>query len=140
MRNQYSYEQIVEATRLFLEDVNESITSISRRTNICPGRIKTWKRRYGIIANRFPANVNCLQYISNLTYGVSDDVWNRWLVGIDARLDEIRDCDGMVNDIRRILEDIAREIDNAVAPANGINVDMIDAAVAHFVEETRQRQ
>ena len=137
MRDRYDYEQIVEATRLFLDGVEDNITSISERTNICPGRIRTWKRRYNIIANRFPANINCLQYISNLTYGVSDDVWNRWLVGIDARLEDIRNCDGQSNDIRGILEDIANKIDEDVAPAKGTNHEMIDGALAHFVDETR---
>jgi len=43
-------------------------------------------------------------------------VWNRWLIAIDDRIDEIRNCGALSNDIRAILEEIAREIDAAVYP------------------------
>ncbi len=82
-----------------------------------------------------------MQFISNLTYGVSEDVWNRWLCAIDERLEEIRNCGGLSNDIRTILEEIADGIDTAVRPKRGTNVEMIDNAVAHFVNEAeRSRQ
>lgn len=139
MRDKYTYEQIVEATRRFLAGVErgDSNAKISEDTQICFCRIKTWRHRHNYIIRTFRDDANCLQYISNLTYGVSEDVWNRWLDAIDGRLDEIRRCGALANDIRAILEEIAAEIDAAVAPKKGTNVDMIDGAVAHFVDETR---
>lgn len=139
MRDKYTYEQIVEATRRFLAGVErgDSNVMISEDTHICMGRIKIWKHRHNYITRTFGDDANCLQYISNLTYGVSEDVWNRWLDAIHRRLAEIRSCGALSSDIRAILEEIAREIDAAVAPKKGTNVDMIDGAVAHFVDETR---
>lgn len=139
MKDKYSYEQIVDATRRFLVGVErcDSNIRISEDTHICFCRIKTWRRRYNYIIRTFGDDANCLQYISNLTYGVSEDVWNRWLDAIHKRLAEIRSCGALSNDIRTILEEIAHEIDVAVAPKKGTNVDMIDGAVAHFVDETR---
>ncbi len=141
MRDRYTYEQISEATDKFLLGVerNDNNARISEDTGICQTRIKTWKHRYNIIARRYQVeNRRCLQFISNLTYGVSEDVWNRWLCAIDERLEEIRNCGGLSNDIRTILEEIAHEIDAAVAPQRGTNDDLIDGAVAYFVDETRR--
>lgn len=141
MRDRYTYEQISEATEMFLLGVvrNDSNARISEDTGICQTRIKTWKHRYNIIAQRYQVeNRRCLQFISNLTYGVSEDVWNRWLCAIDERLEEIRNCGGLSNAIRTILEEIAHEIDATVAPQRGTNNDLIDGAVAHFVDETRR--
>jgi len=137
MRDKYTYEQISEATAKFLLGVErrERNAKISEDTKICLTRIKTWRRRYNVISESFPENRRCLQYISNLTYGVSEDVWNRWLIAVDDRMDEIRNCGALPNDIRTILEEIAREIDAAVYPKRGTNVEMIDNAVAHFVDE-----
>jgi hypothetical protein len=144
MRDKYTYEQISEATEMFLLGVerNDNNARISEDTGICQTRIKTWKHRYNIIAKRYQAeDRRCLQFISNLTYGVSEDVWNRWLCAIDERLEEIRNCGGLSNDIRTILEEIADGIDTAVRPKGGTNVEMIDNAVAHFVNEAeRSRQ
>lgn len=144
MRDRYTYERISEATEMFLLGVerNDSNARISEDTGICQTRIKTWKHRYNIIARRYQAeDRRCLQFISNLTYGVSEDVWNRWLCAIDERLEEIRNCGGLSNDIRTILEEIADGIDTAVRPKRGTNVEMIDNAVAHFVNEAeRSRQ
>lgn len=139
MRDKYTYEQIVEATRRFLVGVErgDSNAKISEDTHICFCRIKTWRHRCNFITRTFGNNADCLQYISNLTYGVSEDVWNRWLDAIDGRLDEIRRCGALSNDIRTILEEIAKGIDDAVAPKKGTTVDMIDNAVAYFVDETR---
>lgn len=140
MRDRYTYEQIVEATRRFLAGVErgDSNVKISEDTHICLGRIKTWKHRHNYITITFENNnADCLQYISNLTYGVSEDVFNRWLRAIDNRLDEIRRCGALSNDIRTILEEIAAEIDAAVAPKKGTTVDMIDRVLAHLVDETR---
>lgn len=142
MRNKYTYEQISEATAKFLLGVErrECNTKISEDTQICLTRIKKWRHRYNVIAESFPENRRCLQYISNLTYGVSEDVWNRWLIAIDGRIDEIRNCGALSNDIRTILEEIAKEIDADVYPKRGTNVEMIDNAVAHFVDETRHNR
>lgn len=143
MRYKYTYEQITEATSKFLLGVEckESNAKISEDTKICLTRIKTWRHRYNVIAESFPDNRHCLQYISNLTYGVSEDVWNRWLIAIYDRIDEIRNCGALSSDLRTILEEIAREIDAAVRPKRGTNVEMIDNAVAHFVNEAeRSRQ
>lgn len=139
MKDKYTYEQIVEATGKFLVGVErgDSNAKISEDTHICLGRIKTWRHRHNYITRTFGDDANCLQYISNLTYRVSEDVWNRWLDAIDGRLDEIRRCGGLSNDIRTILEEIAAEIDAAVAPKKGTTTDMIDRAVAHFVDVTR---
>lgn len=140
MRDRYTYEQIVEATRRFLAGVErgDSNVKISEDTHICLGRIKIWKHRHNHITRTFENNnADCLQYISNLTYGVSEDVFDRWLRAIDGRLDEIRRCGALANDIRTILEEIAAEIDAAVAPKKGTTVDMIDRALAHLVDETR---
>lgn len=139
MRDKYTYEQIVEATRRFLAGVErgDRNAKISEDTQICFCRIKTWRHRHNYITRAFGDDANCLQYISNLTYGVSEDVWNRWLDAIDGRLDEIRSCGALANDIRTILEEIAAEIDAAVAPKKGTTVDMIDRALAHLVDETR---
>lgn len=96
MRDKYTYEQISEATEMFLLGVerNDNNARISEDTGICQTRIKTWKHRYNIIAKRYQAeDRRCLQFISNLTYGVSEDVWNRWLCAIDERLEEIRNCE-----------------------------------------------
>lgn len=139
MRDRYTYEQIVEATRIFLAGVErgDSNAKISEDTQICFCRIKTWRHRHNYIIRTFGDDANCLQYISNLTYGVSEDVFNRWLRAIDDRLDDIRRCGAVSNAIRTILEEIAAEIDAAVAPKKGTTVDMIDRALAHFVDETR---
>lgn len=135
MRDRYTYEQIIDATRRFLAGVErrDSNAKISEDTHICYCRIKTWRHRHNYIKRTFGDDANCLQYISNLTYGVSEDVWNRWLEAIHRRLDEIRRCGALSNDIRTILEEIAKEIDDAVAPKKGTTVDMIDSAVAYFV-------
>ena len=142
MRYKYTFEQISEATNKFLLGVErrERNAKISEDTKICLTRIKTWRHRYNVIAESFPDNRRCLQYISNLTYGVSEDVWNRWLIAIDDRMDEIRNCGALSNDIRTILEEIAGEIDTAVYPKRGTNVEMIDNAVAHFVDEARHNR
>lgn len=143
MGYKYTYEQISEATAKFLIGIErrERNAKISEDTQICLARIKVWRHRYNVIAESFPDNRHCLQYISNLTYGVSEDVWNRWLCAIDERLEEIRNCGGLSNDIRTILEEIADGIDTAVRPKGGTNVEMIDNAVAHFVNEAeRSRQ
>lgn len=140
MRYKYTYEQISEATAKFLLGVErkECNAKISEDTQICLTRIRAWRHRYNVIAESFHDNRSCLQYISNLTYGVSEDVWNRWLIAIDDRIDEIRNCGALSNDIRAILEEIAREIDAAVFPKRGTTVEMIDNAVAHFVNEARR--
>lgn len=137
MRYRYTYEQIVAATDQFLLDVERKYSNarISEDTQICLNRIKTWRLRNNVVADSFPNNRFCLQYISNLTYGVSEDVWNRWLIAIDDRMDEIKNCGALSNNIRTILEGIADEIDAAVYPKRGTNVEMIDNAVAYFVDE-----
>ncbi len=142
MRYKYTYEQISEATVKFLIGVKrrDCYAKISEDTQICLTRIKTWRHRYNVIAESFHENRCCLQYISNLTYGVSEDVWNRWLIAIDDRIDEIRNCGALASDIRTILEEIARDIDAVVYPKRGTNVEMIDNAVAHFVDETRHNR
>ncbi len=118
MRDNYTYEQIVRVTGRFLFDLELRYSNkrIRNDTQICITRIKTWRHRYNVIAESFHDNGQYLQYISNLTYGVSEDVWNRWLIAIDDRIDEIRNCGALSNDIRAILEEIAREIDAAVYP------------------------
>lgn len=138
MRDHYTYEQIVAATDQFLLGVERRYSNarISKDTQICLNRIKTWRHRYNVIEDSFLVNRRCLQYISNLTYGVSDDVWNRWLIAIDDRMDEIKNCGALSNNIRTILEEIADEIDAAVYPKRGTNVEMIDNAVTYFVGET----
>lgn len=92
MRYHYTYKQIVAATDQFLLDVERKYSNarISEDTQICLNRIKTWRLRNNVVADSFPDNRHCLQYISNLTYGVSEDVWNRWLITIDDRMDEIK--------------------------------------------------
>ncbi|HCZ23157.1 MAG TPA: hypothetical protein DHU72_07225 [Rikenellaceae bacterium] len=118
MRDHYSYEHIVAATDGFLLGVERRYSNarICEDTQICLNRIKTWRHRYNVIAESFSDNRHCLQYISNLTYGVSEDVWNRWLIAIDDRMDEIKNYGALSNDIRTILEEIAGEIDAAVYP------------------------
>ena len=51
-------------------------------------------------------------------------------------MNRIKQCGAFSNRIRTILEDIAKEIDDAVAPNKGTTDEMIDRALAHLMEET----
>lgn len=138
MKDTYTYEQISAATKLFLQNVEQGYNckQLSDVTGICENRIRTWRRRYKFILKTFPLNACCLCYISNLTYGVSEEVWNLWLDRIDENMNRIKQCGAFSNRIRTILEDIAKEIDDAVAPNKGTTDEMIDRALAHLMEET----
>lgn len=138
MEMNLEYDKIINATKIFIDGVKrkDSIAKISRDSKMPQRRIKQWQGRYDTIAKKSYKNKSELVYVSNLTYGVSEDVWNRWICSIDERMDAIKKCGAISNDILKILESIAKQINTAVAPRRGITKKMTDNALAYFVNQT----
>ena len=117
MKDKYTYEEIAAATRLMLSEQRQSIAKIAEETGIKRFRIKTWRKRWRNIEQNeiFQQNhIVTLKCLSNLTYGVSSDVWNEWLTAIDNAIAMIEGLT-LTNDILAILQEIARQINARLA-------------------------
>lgn len=141
MKDKYTYEEIAAATRLMLSEQRQSIAKIAEVTGIKRFRIKTWRKRWRKIEQNeiFQQNhIVTLKYLSNLTYGVSSDVWNEWLTAIDNAIATIEGLT-LTNDILAILQEIARQINAKYPAGKGVTTEMIDRALAYFVDAMRAR-
>ena len=141
MEKNLEYEKIIKASKVFIEGVKrkDSTAKISRESEMPQGRIKQWCDRYNSVLKKNYKNKLELVYISNLTYGVSEDVWNRWICAIDSRMEAIKKCRAFSNEILEILEDIARQINTAVAPRRGPTKKMVNSTLAYFIDQTREQ-
>ena len=141
MEKNLEYEKIIKASKVFIEGVKrkDSTAKISRESEMPQGRIKQWCDRYNSVLKKNYKNKSELVYISNLTYGVSEDVWNRWICAIDSRMEAIKKCGALSNDILEILEDIVRQINTAVAPRRGPTKKMVNSTLAYFIDQTREQ-
>ena len=142
MKDKYTYEEITAATRLMLSSENRStIATVAEESGIKEFRIKTWRKRWRQIEQNEVFRQNhlvTLKYISNLTYGVSEAVWNDWLIAIDAALPTIEELT-LTNDILTVLQEIARQINAKYPAGKGVTTEMIDRALAYFVDAMRAR-
>ncbi len=142
MKDKYTYEEITRATSLMfsMESGKQSIVSIVKESGINKFRIKNWLKRWRLIDRSDVFNQNhvvTLKCISNLTYGVSEEVWNRWLCEIDENLEKIKGLT-LSNEIRSKLEEIAERINAEVQSSRGVDDEMIDRALAYLVDATRR--
>lgn len=143
MIENYTYAKIKRATQMMLDETHHyTDAQICDRTGIVESQIKQWRDRWGEIEKMqalHACNHTTLKYISNLTYGVSEAVWNDWLIAIDERLGEINGTD-ITGEIRAILEEIARIINERYPNGRGVTREMIERAVLHFVDALRDKR
>lgn len=142
--NKYTYKQTIELSEEFLKRLENqegkdffSIRAFSKAKVIPLCRVRLWKKRYDIIQSFQSTHKEELCIVSNLTYGVSEEVWNQWLVAVDAIVDEI---EGMTlsNDILRKLEEAAAVANGRLPEGKKVTQDMVDGTLAYFVEKTRE--
>ncbi len=142
MQDKYTYEEITAATKLMLASENRrTIARLAEESGIKEFRIRSWRKRWRQIEGNETFRQNhivTLKYISNLTYGVSESVWNDWLIAIDDALPRIEGLT-LTNDILTILQEIAQRINANYPAGKGVTTEMIDRALAHFVDATRAR-
>lgn len=109
---------------------------ICDRTRISISRIKEWRRRWREI-DRKPTlhiyNYEILKRISNLTYGVCQEVWNDWIDEIDERLDEINGTD-TTDEIWTILDEIAGNINAHYPERLDVSPEMLERTVQLIAE------
>ena len=142
MKDKYAYEEITAATRLMLSpEIQHTIATVAEESGIKEFRIRTWRKRWRQIERNeifHQNNLVTLKYISNLTYGVGEAVWNDWLIAIDDALPAIEGLT-LTNDILTILQEIARRINANYPVGKGVTNEIIDRALAYFVDATRAR-
>lgn len=143
MRDKYTYEQIRRATQMMLnEEHHYTNAQISAETGILEFRISTWRKRWHKIES-LPmlhfCNYTTLKYISNLTFGVSEQIWSDWLEAIDENIDRIEATE-ITCDIQRILEELAQNINERYPGVRGVTQEMIERAVIYFVDKLRERR
>ena len=141
MKDKYTYEQVTKATKMMLAKERYTTAEIAEETDIIKFRIGTWKHRWKKIESNdtfHHDNLLMLKCISNLTYGVSEDVWNDWLIAIDEAMSTIAGKE-LSNEILEILQNIAKCINERHPKGKGVTSEMIDRALAYFVDATRQQ-
>lgn len=143
MRDKYTYEQIKRATLMMLNEGHHyTIAQICTETGISEFRIRTWRKRWREIKSQpmlHLCNYTTLKFISNLTFGVSEQIWSDWLEAIDENIGRIEATE-ITCDIQRILEELAQDINERHPDERGVTQEMIERAVIYFVDKLRERR
>lgn len=108
----------MKAIRVFFEGNkrNDSIRKRSEDAGVSYSRGVKWNKAYGYIHKACPKNLDVLIDLLSLDYGVSEDVLCSWIRAIDKRMEDIKKCGAISNDIRRILEKIGKKVNSHIAP------------------------